>query len=171
MKLRRATPADLDAIMEIERQPGYDQFVGRSSADFHARAMTDPDYAYLVGLGGDEAISGFGILRDLTNGQNNTLLKRLAVRTPGKGVGSTLLDAITDWVFANTRTHRFWLDHIITNDRARHVYERCGFTREGVARQAYLLPDDSRVDLALMSILRPEWLLRSERACNPGGKS
>jgi RimJ/RimL family protein N-acetyltransferase len=58
----------------------------------------------------------------------------------------------------NTRTHRFWLDHIVTNDRARHVYEINGFRREGISREAYVLPDDTRVDLAVMSILRPEWV-------------
>lgn len=156
--IRLATPADLDAIMAIERMPGYEQFVGRSSADFHARAIEDPDLRYLVGLGEDGGIGGFGILRDLTNAQGNTCLKRFAVGAPGRGFGKRLLAEIIDWVFDNTRTHRFWLDHIITNDRARHVYEQCGFRREGVFREAYVMPDGARIDLAVMSILRPEWL-------------
>ena len=29
---------------------------------------------------------------------------------------------------------------------------------EGLLRRAYKLPDESRIDLILMSILRPEWL-------------
>lgn len=160
MTLRIATADDLEAIMAIERRPGFEQFVGRSSADFHARAMEDPDYAYLVGLLEDGTVGGFGILRDLTNAQGNTLLKRLAVGSPGRGIGKTLLAEIMDWVFENTRTHRFWLDHIISNDRARHVYEECGFTREGTFREAYVMPDGTRTDLAVMSILRPEWEAR-----------
>jgi RimJ/RimL family protein N-acetyltransferase len=143
--------------MEIERMPGYEQLVGRSSADFHARVIDDPDYAYLAGLGDDGAIGGFGILRDLTNAQGNTCLKRFAVASPGQGFGKRLLGEIIDWVFENTLTHRFWLDHIVTNDRARHVYEVNGFRREGISRQAYMLPDGSRTDLAVMSILKPEW--------------
>jgi RimJ/RimL family protein N-acetyltransferase len=158
--IRRATAADLDAIMAIERLPGYEHLVGRSSADFHARVIDDPDHAYLVGIADDATVGGFGILRDLTNAQGNTCLKRFAVASAGQGFGKRLLAEIVDWVFANTRTHRFWLDHIITNDRARHVYEVNGFQREGISREAYVLPDETRVDLAVMSILRPEWAAR-----------
>jgi diamine N-acetyltransferase len=158
--LRLAAADDIADIMAIERRPGYDQMVGRSSAGFHARAIVDPDYAYLAGLRDDGTIGGFGILRGVTDIMGNLTLKRIAVATPGKGFGKALLLEIMDWVFQNTPTHRFWLDHIITNDRAAHVYESCGFQREGVMRQAYALPDGTRIDLALMSVLRPEWAAR-----------
>jgi diamine N-acetyltransferase len=131
--------------------------VGRSSAEFHARAIVDGDHIYLVGLNRDQTIGGFAILRGATDIMGNLTLKRIAVASPGEGFGKAMLREIIDWVFENTSTHRFWLDHIITNDRAAHVYESCGFQREGVMRQAYALPDGARVDLALMSILRPEW--------------
>ena len=158
MSLRRTTGDDIASIMAIERQPGYELFVGRSSAEFHARAIIDPDYAYLVGLDADGTIGGFGILRGLSDTMGNVTLKRIAVASPGKGFGTALLHEIIDWVFTETAAHRFWLDHIITNDRARHVYEQCGFRREGVMREAYAMPDDGRrIDLALMSLLRPEW--------------
>lgn len=158
VSLRRAAPDDIETIMAIERQPGYEFFVGRSSAEFHARAIIDPDYAYLVGLGEDGPIGGFGILRGLSETMGNVTLKRFVVASPGKGFGTALLREIIGWVFTETATHRLWLDHIITNDRARHVYEQCGFKREGVMREAYQMPDDGgRIDLALMSLLRPEW--------------
>ena len=160
--LRLATADDIADIMAVERSPGYDQLVGRSSAEFHARAIVDPDYAYLVGLRDDGTIGGFAILRGITEIMGNLTLKRIAVATPGKGFGKAMLLEIIGWVFQNTQTHRFWLDHIITNDRARHVYESCGFQREGVMRQAYALPDGSRIDLALMSVLRPEWAERQK---------
>jgi diamine N-acetyltransferase len=155
--LRLATADDIETIMAIERSPGYDQLVGRSSAEFHARAIADPDYTYLVGLREDGAIGGFAILRGLTDVMGNLTLKRIAVAEPGGGFGKAMLLEIIGWVFRNTQTHRFWLDHIITNDRAAHVYESSGFRREGVMRQAYALPDGTRIDLVLMSILRAEW--------------
>ncbi len=158
MELRRATSEDIAAIMAIERLPGYEALVGRSSAEFHARAITDPDYAYLVGVDGDGIVCGFGILRGLTDTMGNVTLKRIAVAAPGAGFGKAMMRKIVDWTFENTAAHRFWLDHIITNDRARHVYEQCGFRREGVMRDAYVLPTDGRhVDLALMSLLKTEW--------------
>jgi RimJ/RimL family protein N-acetyltransferase len=162
MTLRRAGAADIEAIMAIERMPGYEHLVGRSSADFHARVIDDPDYAYLVGLADDGAIFGIAILRDLTNAQGNSCLKRFAVAAPGRGFGKLFLSEVIDWVFEHTRTHRFWLDHIITNDRARHVYAGNGFIHEGISRQAYVLPDETRTDLAVMSILKPEWLAKKQ---------
>lgn len=159
MKLRRATISDIAAIMAIERLPGYELLVGRSSAEFHTRAIDDPDYVYLVGVDTAGGIGGFGILRGFTDTMGNVTLKRFVVSAPGQGHGKALLGEIIDWVFDNSQTHRFWLDHVITNDRARHVYERCGFRREGVMREAYAMPGDGRrVDLALMSLLRPEWM-------------
>lgn len=160
--LRVAKAADLPEIMEIERQPGFEHLVGRSTLEFHTRAMADPDHAYLVGLAPDGRIEGFAILRDVENPQHNTCLKRLAVRVPGSGFGKPFLGDVIAWVFENTETHRLWLDHIITNDRARHVYEENGFVREGISREAYALPGGSRIDLAVMSILRREWLARHD---------
>jgi RimJ/RimL family protein N-acetyltransferase len=159
--LRRATEADLPRIMEIERLPGYEMVVGRSSAEFHARALMDPDYAYLVAVDQAGDIGGFAILRDLGNIMGNTCLKRIAVADPGQGFGRRLLNEVIAWVFTETTTHRFWLDHIISNDRARRTYEACGLRREGVMREAYALPDGQRVDLALMSLLRTEWAAKS----------
>jgi hypothetical protein len=40
---------------------------------------------------------------------------------------------------------------------ARHVYQTSGFTEEGAMRSAYKLPDESRIDLVPMSLLRPDW--------------
>jgi RimJ/RimL family protein N-acetyltransferase len=162
MVLRIATSSDLHTIMEIERLPGFEHFVGRSSAEFHTSAMADPDYAYLVGLDDSQTIAGIAILRDLTNPQGNTCLKRLAVLSPGTGFGKPFLGEIIGWVFTHTGAHRLWLDHIITNDRARHVYEQSGFVREGIFRQAYTMPNGDRTDLAVMSILRPEWQTRQK---------
>ena len=144
--------------MAIERQPGYEHLVGRSSAEFHARAIADPDYAYLVGLDAGRAIGGFGILRGLSEIMGNVTLKRIVVVSPGGGFGKSMLREIIDWTFTDTATHRLWLDHLVSNERARRVYEQCGFQREGVMREAYVMPTDGRrVDLALMSLLRPEW--------------
>lgn len=158
MALRLATSADLGAIMEIERQPGFENFVGRSAQSIHERLMADPAHAYLVGLGGEGSIAGFAILRDIGSQQGGVYLKRIAIRTPGQGYGSTLLAAVIDWAFALGDTHRFHLDHFSDNDRAHRAYQKCGMRQEGVLRQAYRLPDGRFADLTVMAILRPEWM-------------
>jgi len=160
LQIRIATQGDLEAIMAIERMPGYEWLVGRSSTAFHEKAMADPDYVYLVGCTADDAVAAIAILRDLSNPMGNTCLKRFAVVSPGQGLGKSMLAGVINWVFEHTQTHRFWLDHIITNHRARAVYEANGFVREGIMRQAYQTPDGERVDLAMMSLIRPHWSMR-----------
>ena len=54
----------------------------------------------------------------------------------------------------HTAAHRFWLDCFADNARAQSVYEKLGFTRDGVLREAYLAPtapprsDDDGADAA-----------------------
>ena len=61
------------------------------------------------------------------------------------------------WSFAQPKTHRFWLDVFLHNERARHVYRKVGLREDGVLREAYMMPDGTRRSQALMSILRAEW--------------
>jgi diamine N-acetyltransferase len=60
-------------------------------------------------------------------------------------------------VFSTTAVDRLWLDVFTHNDRARHVYARAGLREDGLLRYAYRLPDGTRCDRYLMSILRREW--------------
>ena len=154
LSLGRATPGDLPFIMETERLPGYDKMVGRWTADQHKAAYCKPSYAYLIGTEiGGEAF-GFAIIRDLDDPHGNVCLKRIAIASPGRGYGTPFLGMVLDWVFGEATAYRIWLDVLADNDRARHVYMRSGFIEEGLLRRAYKLPDESRIDLILMSILR-----------------
>ena len=44
------------------------------------------------------------------------------------------------------------------------LYEKLGFRRDGVLREAYLGTDGRRRDLTLMALLRPEWEARTAAA-------
>ena len=158
--LRRATEADIPFIMETERKPGYDQFVGRYSADEHRAHLANPAFAYLIGENAEGASLGFVILMDLNRRDGNACVKRIAVSSPEKGVGTPLLAGSVDFAFLETNAHRLWLDVVSGNLRAQTVYRKVGFIQEGVLREAALLPDGSRSDFFLMSILRPEWAAR-----------
>lgn len=157
VSLRRAEARDIPFIMACERRPDYERFVGRWPEDKHVARMADPEFRYLVAgdAGGD---LGFAILHETWMRPENLYLKRIAVHDAGKGRGKRVLAALTDWVFANTPTHRFWLEVIEDNPRARHVYRSLGWVEEGVVRQAYL--DDAkgrRGSFVQMSILKTEW--------------
>ncbi|MEZ4520686.1 MAG: GNAT family protein [Thermomicrobiales bacterium] len=86
---------------------------------------------------------------------------RIAIGPNGRnrGLGSEATRMIVDYVFKHLPINRIGLEAYAFNPRAIHVYERCGFTREGVARSA-LYWDGDYHDAILMSILRDEWLAK-----------
>ena len=162
--LRRASPADIAAIMAIERRPGFESLISRSSLAEHEAMLASPEYAYFVGLDARDAVVAFAILRDLEDRYGNLYLKRIAVFEPGAGIGFAFMTALANWAFRETAAHRFWLSTFNSNARAQRVYEKLGFTRDGVLREAYLGPDGQRRDLTLMALLRPEWEARTAAA-------
>ena len=92
LTLRAAAAGDLDAIMAIERRPGFERWVGRSSAEEHRAMMDDANAAYLVGEANGEVVA-FAILRDLSDPHGNCYLKRVAVVRPDEGVGAVFSNA------------------------------------------------------------------------------
>jgi diamine N-acetyltransferase len=159
--LRSATPADIPFIMETERRPGNLDRVGRWSEAEHATSLASPDHAYFIGLDEDARPAGFAMLQDLRDKNGNLLFRRLAVSEPGGGHGRRLFQGVTDWVFRETAAHRLWLVVYRHNETAYRLYRSCGFVEEGVAREARLLSDGSRVDALTLSLLRPEWAERT----------
>lgn len=143
--------------MAIERTPGFERFVGRSTRDEHRAMMASANHVYLIGEQSDGAIVAFAILRDLEDAHDNVYLKRVAVVRPGEGLGGAFLRLVAGWVFARPTPHRFWLDCFAHNYRAQRAYEKLGFTRDGVLRQAYRAPDGVRYDLVMMALIRAEW--------------
>jgi len=162
--LRRATTHDISTIMEIERQPGFEDRVGRSARSIHEELVADPGHAYLLGLNGDGSIRGFAILRGIGDPTGGVYLKRIAIRDPGVGFGSTMLASVIDWAFSLGDCHRFHLDHFVDNERAHRAYVKCGLRQEGILREAFRLPDGRFADLAVMAITRPEWAVLRKRA-------
>ncbi len=154
--LTPATADDIPFIMACERRPGYEPFVGRWPDEQHRATLADSNYRYLIGKAGGAPI-GFAILRDFEAGTDSLYLKRIAVHDAERGHGRALLAAVTQWVFANTRFHRFWLEVVADNPRAIHVYKSSGWTQEGTIREAYAKPDGTRGSFLQLSILRPEW--------------
>ncbi len=161
LRLRRASPDDIGFIMETERLPGYDYFIGRYSADEHKAHMASEAFAYLVGEDETNLPVGFVIFNDLDNRDGNVCLKRIAVAVPDRGYGSQLVSSAIDFVFREMETFRLWLNVVRGNDRALSVYRKAGFVEEGAKRQSAVLPDGNRADLVMMSILRPEWSARN----------
>ena len=159
LTLRAASAGDLEDIMAIERAPGFERWIGRSSAPEHRAMMDDANTAYLIGEASGEVVA-FAILRDFNDPHGNRYLKRVAVARPDQGVGFAFLERVVDWIFERAGAHRLWLDCFSYNARAQRVYEKLGFSRDGVLREAYLAADGSRRDLTMMALTRPQWAER-----------
>jgi RimJ/RimL family protein N-acetyltransferase len=160
LTLRRAQNGDLEAVMALERLPGYEALVGRSSRGEHEEMLASANYAYWLGYLDLPGPVAFAIVRDLTNVHGNVYLQRIAVHAPGKGMGTRFLADVIDRVFTDPAAHRFYLDCFLENARARRAYSKLGLTHDGILREAYLASDGTRRDLALMCVTRPEWTAR-----------
>lgn len=160
--LRRAGAADITAIMEIERQPGYDAVVGRWDAGQHLHNISKPGYLYLVHdgeVGEERQPVAFAALSGMGDAKGEVWINRLIVKTPGRGTGRTFLGAIMELVFEGAPTSKLWLRVRPENQRALNLYRSQGFIDERLLPQAGTTPDGSRVDLLVMSILYEDWAL------------
>ncbi|MBM7047226.1 MULTISPECIES: GNAT family N-acetyltransferase [Rhizobium] len=156
MTVEPANIADIPFIMSVERSPGYQALVGHYDADEHRRRLVAPNCTYLLCRVEGQPV-GFAVIRRDDDGMGTAQLHRIAVSPPGTGYGTTFLQTICQWVFAEHDVERLWLDLLPSNVRARHVYNKLGFVEEGIMRSALRLADASRIDLVLMALLREQW--------------
>ena len=164
LTVRPAAADDLEAVMALERGPGFEAWVGRSTEAEHRAMLAAPGFAYRIGLGAAGEALAFAILSGLGDPHGNVYLKRIAVARPGEGIGPALLAQALDEAFGALGAWRFHLDCFAGNARAQRAYAKLGFRRDGTLRQAYRLPDGTRTDLVLMALLKPEWEARKAGA-------
>lgn len=150
-----AGPDDIPAIMRLERGAGFADWVGRFPAEEHARQMAAGSEYRLMRAAGEPV--GFALLQTGILGDDCTLLRRIAVAQPGRGLGSALLRETLRHCFAARGAHRVELMVFTDNDRARAAYAKAGFREEGVVRDIRRTAAGGYRSMRLMSILRPEW--------------
>ncbi len=80
----------------------------------------------------------------------------------GQGLGSDAIRVLLQYLFLIENMHYVGLSFVAGNERAGHVYEKCGFTREGVSRKWCFMFGQYR-DLIHMSILEDEFRAQEER--------
>lgn len=73
----------------------------------------------------------------------------------GRGLGTEAVRLLLDFAFRDLNLHRVGLHVLATNTGAIRVYEKCGFRREGLLREAAHI-DGQAVDLVLLGVLRSE---------------
>lgn len=102
----------------------------------------------------DQAYLGEVVLNDL-HPYNRSMNFRILLGSPalvGQGYGTEATNAAVNYGFEVVGLHRISLGVYAFNPRARHVYEKCGFSFEGTERDA-LCWQGQWVDQFIMSIL------------------
>lgn len=166
MLLRPASPADLPQIITLERLPEARRYVGQWSEDHHARALSSPDARYFVHEDSNGLLQAYIILLGFEQDPRSIEFKRFVVAQPGRGLGRRLLSELLHIVFDEIRAHRFFLDVVEDNLRARHLYESFGFVEEGVMREA-TQREGAWLSLVLMSLLHHEYRDRIFQPARP----
>jgi RimJ/RimL family protein N-acetyltransferase len=159
MEVQVATKSDIPTIMLMERVEGYARLVGRWDAEQHATEIENPSSRYLLARDGAD-VAGFAILQDVGSANQCLLLKRIAVRNAGRGVGSNFLRSVLQICFDDLAAHRVELLVFEDNERACRAYLKTGFVEEGIVRDLHREADGNFRSMRLMSLLRPEWLAR-----------
>ena len=118
--------------------------------DLHAAELTSADARYL-GYRAGAALAGFAMLQKFR--EPTVRLRRIAVDSPGTGVGTTLLRDVVDWIFETSDAQAIDLHVRPDNHRARHVYGREGFIAGG----------GENLSGEGMILTRPAWAALSRR--------
>lgn len=74
----------------------------------------------------------------------------------GQGLGTEVMKQLLDWGFEGLNLNRLYLHVFSFNTRAKALYEKMGFTLEGVKREM-LYRDGKYQDVDYYGLLRSEW--------------
>jgi L-amino acid N-acyltransferase YncA len=158
--VRRATPADLGAILRIYNQ-GIEDRVATLELDAKTPeeiaewwASHDERYAVLVAVE-DDTVAGWASLNRFSHRCAHTAIADLSVYVArshrGKGVGSALL-AVLIAEAASGAFHKIVLHALNENEAGKHLYRKTGFAEVGVFREHGKL-DGRYVDVIAMERL------------------
>lgn len=127
-------------------------------------SQTSPDvFLFAIRLVDDEELIGLLEL-DGVDWPNRTTFLSIGIgeaRFRGQGYGYEAMQLALNFAFNELNLYRVCLTVFSYNAAAVALYERLGFSREGVYRE-HIERDGRRYDMFLYGLLRPEWLkLRS----------
>ena len=136
---------DLESVCAIEKECFRDAW----SPDQFENAVKGNTQKILV-LENDGIVLGFGVIMTVLD---ECEILRIAVKNEyrRKGLGSVLLDSMLEQARENG-AGIFYLEVRASNDPARMLYEKKGFTETGRRKDYYTNPKE---DAVLMSLVRP----------------
>lgn len=124
---------------------------------FHKSIEAEDRYFFLI-LSLDGRIIGESVINEIDRELRcaNFRIGLFHMEERGKGIGTWATEVTRDFAFEKLKLHRLELDVYSFNPGAERVYEKAGFRREGVLRDA-VMDGDQYADDILMAILETEW--------------
>ncbi|WP_372010295.1 GNAT family N-acetyltransferase [Paenibacillus chitinolyticus] len=122
------------------------------------KAQDTSSILLLIALTETDEVIGDIALQDIDS-YNRSAGIRISIdssRNQGKGCGTEALNLMLDYGFGIVNLHRIELNVFAYNERALHVYEKVGFKKEGVQKEA-LYYNHKYHDSILMAILEHEY--------------
>ena len=163
LKLRRAGLEDLKFIMELQHKPENVKFIVPFSEKFHTEIINS-DNSENMDIIAEEISTGAAVgYYMLCNLYGSSIeIRHVIIDKKGVGYGSEGLKLLLQWSFEVRKFHRAWLDCKTYNARALHLYESCGFIREGISRECIFF-NGVYEDLINLSILDREYFSMTSR--------
>jgi len=121
---------ELPAILDMEQGQARD-FVIPYTLRRHREEFAKPDVVYKAVCQGKRLV-GFVILALDPDGRS-VEFRRIVVSETGCGIGRRAVGLVRELCKRELGRRRVWLDVFESNERARHVYEKCGYSRFGAA--------------------------------------
>jgi RimJ/RimL family protein N-acetyltransferase len=126
----------------------------------HLDETADPEPSRMAfeAVDGDDEMVGYLELNRIDRDNRSASVSRVIVAPGhrGHGYGASMVEQLLEIGFESVGLHRIELRVFDFNESALACYERVGFTREGVHRDARRHGDEYW-SLVQMSILEPEW--------------
>lgn len=121
-------------------------------------ADDDTRASFIIEAKKDKRAVGEIVINDIDryNRSGNIRIALFEEQDFGKGYGTQAMRMMVDYGFRELSLHRITLGVYAFNPGAIHVYEKIGFIKEGVLRDA-LYWDGEYIDEITMSILEHEW--------------
>ncbi|MDO5400519.1 MAG: GNAT family protein [Eubacteriales bacterium] len=144
---------------EVARLTGSKAVFTREEViSFFLRSLEDGDRRFFLLTAPEGQIIGEAVLTDIDWDLRCANFRICLFREKGRGLGTWATQRIRDYAFGELGLHRVELDVYSFNPRAMRVYEKAGFRREGVRRDA-IRDGDGYADDILMAMLESDWNL------------
>ncbi len=137
-------------INEEVEQKWYENYISTRDTTIRCTIMNNNEEVIgLVSITNIDWVNRSGVLHVMIGESNNR----------GKGAGTYAVNEMVRHSLYDMNLNRLELSVLSMNQRAINLYEKVGFTKEGIKRRA-VYKNGSFVDVVIMAILREEYLDR-----------